>query len=375
MPAASNAISYTLTVDGAPVASELIGAIQSIQVEDHADLADMLRIKLAIGVSDDGSRWNVIDDDVFRRLTPVRLTARFGSASEPLIEAYVVETGISYSAQPGQSILTVVAMEPTVLLNLDEKVRRWPDMSDSDIAATVFGEYGFDTRITDTQPSRSEDEQATLQRGTDMQFLQQLATRNGYQCFVELNPASGTVEGHFHPPETTQRPQGTLTVNMGDATNVNSFDLRFDMLKPAVASVKNVDVATREDQPADVDSQSAEDLGSGAAVPSDRPRRVLLSRTGLSKAGELQALAQSVVDRSSWAVSAEGELSSATYGAVLRAKRPVNVRGVGRQFSGTWFVERVLHTFTGEGYVQRFTLRRNATGVTGQETFAEDNAL
>jgi hypothetical protein len=35
----------------------------------------------------------------------------------------------------------------------------------------------------------------------------------------------------------------------------------------------------------------------------------------------------------------------------------------------------VLHTFTGEGYTQRFSLRRNALGLTGQERFVEDNAL
>ena len=51
------------------------------------------------------------------------------------------------------------------------------------------------------------------------------------------------------------------------------------------------------------------------------------------------------------------------------------VRGVGRQFSGRYYVERVLHTIGGDGtYTQRFTLRRNATGLTGQENFRSDDA-
>ena len=81
------------------------------------------------------------------------------------------------------------------------------------------------------------------------------------------------------------------------------------------------------------------------------------------------------MDRSAWAIRAEGELSTVTYGGILRAKRPVNVRGAGRQFSGTYYVEKVLHRFQGQGYTQKFTLRRNATGVTGREGFVEDNAL
>jgi len=54
----------------------------------------------------------------------------------------------------------------------------------------------------------------------------------------------------------------------------------------------------------------------------------------------------------------------------MRAKRPILVRGVGQQFSGTYYVERVLHTIKSDGtYVQRFTLRRNALGLKGGEQF------
>ena len=54
---------------------------------------------------------------------------------------------------------------------------------------------------------------------------------------------------------------------------------------------------------------------------------------------------------------------------------PIYVRGAGQQFSGIYYVDRVLHTFTGNGYVQKFSMRRNALGLAGQENFTEDNAL
>ena len=50
-------------------------------------------------------------------------------------------------------------------------------------------------------------------------------------AITDLLPV-GEVEGHFHPPKADAKPQGTLTVNMGTATNVNVFRARFD---PAVA--------------------------------------------------------------------------------------------------------------------------------------------
>jgi len=162
---------------------------------------------------------------------------------------------------------------------------------------------------------------------------------------------------------------------MGSATNVNSFHARFDMTQPATAQAQNVDVHSSEQQTGQSDSQEDKPLGSASTVPTDNPRQVLISGTGLSDTGELQTAAQAEVDRTSWAITAEGEVNTVAYGDVLRAKRPVLVRGAGRQFSGIYYVERVLHSFTGDGYTQQFSLRRNAAGLTGQEDYQQDGGL
>jgi hypothetical protein len=164
-------------------------------------------------------------------------------------------------------------------------------------------------------------------------------------------------------------------VNMGDATNVNSFQASFDMLQAATAKAANVDVHSSDQQSTDSDSAEDKSLGSASTVPADNPRQVLMTGTGLSDTGELQTAAQAEVDRSAFAITAEGELNTVAYGDVLRAKRPVLVRGAGLQFSGLYYVQRVTHTFTGDGYTQHFSLKRNASGLTGQEDFVQDGAL
>lgn len=367
-------VSYALTIDGTPASAELLAAVREIEVEDHAELADMLRLKLAVAVREDGAAWTVLDEQLFQRLTKLRIDVNVGSRRVPLIEAYVIETRSEFSDKPGESLLEVVAMDPTSLMNLEEKVRAWPDMADSDIANTLFGEYGFTPQVDQTQPTRQELDRTVMQRGTDIQFLRQLARRNGYEIYVELNSGSGQVEGHFHPPRNNEAPQGVLSVNLGTATNVNQFKANFDMLSPVTAEARNVEVGSQADQDADIDRQ-ADELGEQAATQQDRPRRVLIANTGLAETGELQTYTQAVVDQAAWAIRAEGELSTVTYGDVLRAKRPVNVRGVGRQFSGTYYVEKVLHRFSDDGHSQSFTLRRNATGVTGREDFTDNQAL
>jgi phage protein D len=370
------AVSFALSINDAPASPDLLDVIQQIQVEDHAEMADMVRLRISIGVKDGCADWTVVDDDLFPRLATVKVAVTVGSgAPEPLIEAYVIETSANFSNQPGQSALNVVAMDPTVLMNLEEKVRPWPDMADGEIATTIFEEHGFSAEVEPTQPTRQEVDYTTMQRGADIRFLRELARRNGYECYVEANTTTGLIEGHFHPPRLEQRPQGVLSVNMGEATNVNSLNARYDMLRPTTARVTGLDIGTRSDQPAQADSLAHRELGSEPSLNGDRQRRVLLSRTGLAETGELQTYAQAVVDRSGLAITAEGDLNTVAYGRLLRAKRPVLVRGAGRQFNGTYYVRRVLHTFSGDGYTQRFTLHRNATGLTGQESFVEDLAL
>jgi phage protein D len=368
-------IAYTLYIDDKPATPELIAVIQHLEVEDHAEMADMVRLSVAISIRDGCGSWNVVDEKIFQRLTKLRINVNVGSGkTEPLIEAYVIETNASFANQPGQSILNVVAMEPTVRMNLNHTVQPWPNMTDSGVAEKIFSTYDFEPVIDDTQPTRDEDDYTQMQRGTDIQFMQALAERNGFECYVELNSETGKVEGHFHKPRLQLSPQGVLSVNMGDATNVNSFQARFDMLKPATAKAANVDVHSKEQQTANPTDLEDKALGSAPTVTGANPRQVLISGTGLSQTGDLQTAAQSVVDRSSWAITAEGEVNTVAYGDVIRAKRPIMVRGAGLQFSGTYYVEQVLHSFSGDGYTQHFSLKRNASGVQGNDNFQPNDA-
>ncbi|WP_250281614.1 phage late control D family protein [Frankia sp. CiP1_Cm_nod2] len=366
-------ISYELRVDGAPAGAEIVAAIRRIEVEEHTDLADMVRIEIAVDVAPDGSGWSVLDDEVFTRLTPVAVDVTIGSGNaQPLIDARVIDVELSVSSRPGSSVLRVVGADPSVLMNLTETVRAWPDVADSDIASTLFGEHGLTADVTATQPARPEKDMTTIQRGTDIGFLRGLAVRNGYECYVEANPASGALEGHFHPPKLDAAAQGVLSVNLGPATNVDAFTARFDMVRPTTATAGGVDVRAGAEVAVTVDRSGLRDLGAASTAPDGTARTVLLAGAGLSEDGELTTLAQAAVDRSSWAVVAEGEVNTAAYGRVLRAKRPVLIRGVGRMLSGAYYVEQVLHTFTPDGYTQRFTARRNATGVTGRESFDDE---
>ena len=364
------AVSYTLLINNAPAGSDMLEALQHIEVEEHATLASMLRLHFAVGVTQDGTGWQLVDDSTFSRLTPISLLITVGTGlPTPLLTAYVIETSLELSNEPGQSTFTVVAMDATIQMNLEEKIRAWTDMADSDIASLIFGEYGFMPIVDSTQPLRQQIDQTNIQRGTDIEFLRHLAQRNGCECFVTTNPLTTLTEGHFHPPRLDQMPQGTLTVGMGDATNVNRLNGRFDMMQPTTVQASGLDIGSQSDQSASISATSQSNLGQSSALNGGQPRVRLLSQTSLRETAELQTQAQAIVDQSSWAITMEGDLDTAIFGGVLRARQPVLVRGAGQQFSGTYYVESVTHLITTDTYTQQFSLRRNATGLQGTELF------
>jgi len=150
-------ISYALTVNGNAASAAVLNAVKQIEMEDHAGMADMLRLRLAVAVKEDGSGWTILDDALFTRLANLKLSVTVGSGSAiPLISAYVIEVDTNFSSDPNSSELVVTAMDPTVLMHLDETVKAWANMKDSDVATAIFGDskYKFSSVVEDTQWSR-----------------------------------------------------------------------------------------------------------------------------------------------------------------------------------------------------------------------------
>ena len=347
--------------------------LQQVEAEEHLRMADMLRLTFGITMKEDGSGWRVLDDDLFPPLTNLRLLITVGNEDAvPVVDAYVIETRMDFSNNPGESLLHVLAMDGTILMNLEDKVRTWPGMADSDIASTLFDEYSFTPEVETTDVTHEEDDTLVVQRGTDIQFLRMLAQRQGFEVYVEVDSESDSLTGHFHPLNLDEEPQGVLSVAMGQSSNLNSLTVRWDMLRPTQVQVDNLDATSGENQTGAASDTDWSLLGQDGLFSAGTPRLTRLLPEGVILDAELLPLAQGLSNRSALAIIAEGEINSEAYGAVLRAKRPVLVRGAGELYSGAYVTERVLHLFAEGEYTQSFTLRRNATGPQAQDDFTAE---
>ena len=276
-------INYTILINNAPASAEVLDAVREIQVENNSEMAGIFRLRLAIGMSDNGD-WTIIEDDPFQPLTPVAIAIQVGTGlSEPVINGYVTSQQILLSNEPGRSFLEIVGMDPTVLMNLEEKVTAWPNMSDNDIAAAIFEQYGFIPDTDRTQPVRQENDVTTIQRGSDIRFLRRLADRNGFECYVESDPNTNIITGHFHASRLQGQTQDVLSVNFGRDTNVTSFNARYEMLQPTTAQASDVEIGSKSVQNARIQTTSENKLGRDGTLERIQQQPIVLPSTWIIK--------------------------------------------------------------------------------------------
>ena len=172
---------YTLQLNNAPADQDLLDAITLIEVEDDAALASAFRLRVPIGLTDEGD-WTWVAEDVFKPLTPVSISVQLGSdINEQLMSGYITSHHVHFDKDPGASFLEVLGMDAGTLMNIEEKIVAWKDMADSDIVTQILGAYGFTPEVDSTQPSYIENETTIIQRGTDLAFVRRLARRNGHR--------------------------------------------------------------------------------------------------------------------------------------------------------------------------------------------------
>jgi hypothetical protein len=355
-------------LDGTGADDDLFTAISSLEVEEHVELPGAVQLNLAVSRAADGD-LNFVGDS---RLQPFANLAVVvtpeGKAPQCIFDGYVLSHKLHLQTGTTGSTLQVWGQDASWLMNLEEKVREWVDVTDADVADTLFGAYGITPspdNHEDDSPAHTEDGHTLMQRGSDIQFLRHLARRNGKLCRVACADTPGQRTGYFAKPKLDGDPLVILKLNDPDgAWTVGVLDLEWDVSRPS--AVKARQALFTDDDPDGVGAETSE---AGLALLDQRglgefaghPMTVLLAAP-VDDAGELALRAQSLLRETSWFVRCEGEADVARLNAVLRAGTVVQIDSAGSLHSGKYFVWSVRHTITAEAHTMKFVLVRNAIG-------------
>jgi phage protein D len=361
--------------DGTPVDPGVLARLTRAEVRESDRDPSVLALRFGLVQRPDGE-FSPVDDHLFEPGTPLAFEVEPpGGLTQRLFDGFVTHVRPHFETIASNAYLEVLAMDAGVLLDAEERVAAWPDMSDSDVVAEILARYDIPLESETTPVVYDDDRQRLTQRASDWRFLQHLALRNGKRFYFEYDDRRAGVQAHFVAPGVTADAQPDVVV-LQEGQCLNWVDLQMVATDPVTVTASALDpiakrVVRGDGAPAlalmgpdDAAAAVESGLRSAGAVGTTR-----MVRDPFPMDEALGAEASAATDRARMLIELRAELDPALYRGLLRARRPVLVRGVGRRFSGTYYVESVRTTLDGSVLLQSFVGVRNATGQSGREDF------
>lgn len=358
---------FQLILNGTAADDDLYTALSMLEVEENADLPGAIQLHLSVSRSE-SEDLTFVNDDRLQPFANLAIVATpEGESDQCIFDGYVLSHKLHLETGITNSTLKVWGQDASWLMNLEEKVREWVDITDASVASKIFEEYGITPASENTEddsPSHTEDGHSLMQRSSDIQFLRNLARRNGKLCRVACTTTPGQRTGYFAKPQLDGDPVITLTLNDPEVWTVNALDFDWDVTRPSAVKASQ---ALFNDSSEDGVSADTSDSGLAAldeqnlADFAGRSMTVMLTAP-VDDAGKLRLRAQSLLREAGWFVRCEGEADVSRLNAVLRVGTVVQIEGVGSLNSGKYYVWSVRHTITADSHKMKFVLVRNAVG-------------
>jgi hypothetical protein len=364
-------------IDGSALDAAVLARMSRAEVRESDCDPSVLALRFNLAQLDNGE-FTPLDDGPFVPGAVLSFEVEPpGGLTQRIFEGPLTHVRPHFESVAGNSYLELLAMDAAVLLDAEERVVAFPNMTESDAARQILSGYQITLQADETSVNYDEDRQMLMQRATDWRFLQHLAHRNGARFYFEYDAAQQQVVAHFAQPDVDGTPQPDVVI-LQDGPNLNWADLQLLATGPVKVTGAAIDPIAkrlvRGDGTPALPLTGADDAAAG--VESGLTQAGATAATALLKDPfpldeAVGAESTAATDAARFVIELRAELDPALYRGILRARRPVLVRGVGRRFSGIYYVESVTTTLESGALKQTFVAHRNATGQTGSETFGQ----
>jgi hypothetical protein len=343
-----------------PASYDVMNAFVRAEVTNDSKSADGFQITFSLskGTVD----YNLLDG-TFDPGTRVIIGVILGVTPEVLIDGIITNHQIAPSNDPGMSTLTLTGSDLTVALDYEEKNASYVNQTDSVIFAQLiagYAQYGLVPTATVTTDVPLVTDRIPRQQETDLKFIQRMAERNGFVFYIE--PVTfGVNTAYFGPEIRTGVPQPALSMNMGASSNIDSLNFSQDGLAAVTTVGTFTDPITKTSIP--IPQLPSLRVPPLVSSPATALRTVLMRDTSNQNAGQAATSAVAALTNAPDAITAEGKVDTIRYGSILRARKLVGVRGVGRSYDGFYYVQRVSTTVEPGQCAQSFSISREGTGA------------
>jgi phage protein D len=342
-----------------PASTEQLDLFREIRVDQAIGVATEAELDADLALDDQGT-WSGIEEDFAQPFQRVRVEIKLGEADfVPLIDGPIVAQRFQLGAGPGESSMTLVVHDDSVLLNLTEEVELFENMATHEIAEALITQGGLTPEVDSVPAAGSAHDRYVVQRGTAMQLLRDLARRSGMFVYVKPGEQPGQSVCVFAKPSLSPGDAPGLLL-LGEQRNIRKFSAELDALRPLAARAGSVRISDKTLLTSSLDTPDLDPLGDEAIHDVLTPGGVaLLSRTR-EEQNDLDGATASAVDLSSFAYTATVEIDANDYDAVLSPHQTISVAGPGGFLGGTYLISQVQHRLTDGSYKQNLTLKRNA---------------
>lgn len=282
-----------------------------------------------------------------------------------IMDGIVTQQGLAPSSEPGQSTLTITGEDLSVLMDVIEIIRPFPAMNETAKLYAVLAPYAAFGIVPLVIPTLFDEFISPLdgwesQTTTDLEYIQSMASQNGYVFYIEPGPLPGQSIAYFGPNIRVPVPQPALSVNMDAHANVESLSFSLDGLKKEVMIVTILDPITGK-IPIPVPIPNVSVFQPPLGLRPTAPAKVKFAKNVAGKT-VTQVLKETVgrlLMGNANAITGSGSLDVLRYGRVLRARMMVGVRGAGLAYDGLYYVDSVTHNIKRGEYKQNFSLSRD----------------
>lgn len=347
-----------------PAPKVVIDAVQSVQVTSGKDKTGF-QITLAVSKRSPLLTTMLPAGYFDPMVTRVVIAVTLGGFPHVLMDGVVTRQELSSSNTPGESTLTVTGEDLSVLMDVVEMpFMRYPAVPSIGRVYLILAKYAafgivpmaIPPFITDVPIPTHE---VPTHQGTDLAYLNQLASDCGYVFYLEPGPLPGQSIAYWGPDIRIPVPQRALSSNMDAHTNVESLNFSLDGLAKKIVVVTIFDPAKNRVPivvPIPNFNLFKPPLGARPTPPAKVEFPDYMTKEQMPDAVNRVL---GILARSSDAISVSGSLDVMRYGSVLRNRMLVGVRGGGLAYDGLYYVNSVTHNLKRGEYKQSFQLSRD----------------
>lgn len=248
----------------------------------------------------------------------------------------------------------------SVLAELD-RCRKFESVSDSDIAIKIAEEYGFGEENRFIEMTKKVHETVSQPGITDAQMLRKLATRNGFEFYIDFDGL------HWHQRDMGNEAVRTITYYSSNTGDVLSLNITNGVFKrPQEVTVKSRDPDKKKTTAFSANNETVErgatapllDQIEGAARTIEMNAGFKIAKVPLQAAGLFWPLANAAGEVLQYAKKKWRKLNQKTVkmdmdvvgDPLYLAKTNVIVEGIGQRLSGKYYIKEAVHKITNSGY-------------------------